>query len=190
MASLRIFGVADCDRRHRSSIAVGSIVGVGFATAIGLSMFGGGAIFAQEKPAFRASNDIIISEFMGYADWQEVGVSRAGDLIEVTLANPVMISAHRAGVPGNGRPFPDGSKAVKLHWKANNGKAPELAAVPEVLHDVDFAVRDSKRFAETGGWGHAQFGYDAVSGRFVAKTNVARATASETAGRLATVNGL
>jgi hypothetical protein len=33
----------------------------------------------------------------------------------VILANPVMINAYRAGVPGNGKPFPDGSKMAKIH---------------------------------------------------------------------------
>jgi hypothetical protein len=33
------------------------------------------------------------------------------------VANPTMIDAYRAGVPGNGKPFPDGSKIAKIEWK-------------------------------------------------------------------------
>jgi hypothetical protein len=37
--------------------------------------------------------------------------------VAVILANPVMIDAYRAGIPGNGKPFPDGAKMAKIHWK-------------------------------------------------------------------------
>jgi Cytochrome P460 len=62
-------------------------------------------------------NGLAFSEFRGYEDWQAVAVSYTDDLIAVILANPVMIDAYRAGVPGNGKPFPDGSKIAKIHWK-------------------------------------------------------------------------
>ncbi len=41
------------------------------------------------------------------------------------LANPVMIDAYRAGVPRNGKPFPNGSKMAEIHWKAE-----ESAEIP------------------------------------------------------------
>jgi len=34
----------------------------------------------------------------------------------VILANPAMISAYESGIPGNSKPFPDGSKMAKIHW--------------------------------------------------------------------------
>ena len=72
-----------------------------------------------------------------------------------------MIDAYRAGVPGNGKPFPDGSKIAKIHWKPKkSAEAPAPTTVPDTLHDVDFMVRDSKRFPDSGGWGYAQFNYD------------------------------
>ncbi len=40
------------------------------------------------------------------------------------------------------------------------------ATVPGALHDVDFMVKDSKRFADSGGWGYAAFEYDAASDTF------------------------
>jgi hypothetical protein len=39
-----------------------------------------------------------------------------GDLLAAILANPVMIDAYLAGVPGNGQPFPEGAKMAKIHW--------------------------------------------------------------------------
>ena len=41
---------------------------------------------------------------------------------------------------------------------------------PGTLHDVDFMVRDGKRFADSGGWGWAAFNYDAASGTFTPTT--------------------
>ena len=38
------------------------------------------------------------------------------------------------------------------------------------MHDVDFMERDSKRFADSGGWGWAAFNYDAASDTFTPAT--------------------
>jgi cytochrome P460 len=85
----------------------------------------------------------------------------------VILANPVMIDAYRAGVPGNGKPFPDGSKIAKIHWKVTKSPdAPAPTTVPGALDDVDFIAKDSKRFPDSGGWGYAQFNYDPASDAF------------------------
>ena len=66
-----------------------------------------------------------------------------------------------------GRPFPDGSKMAKIHWNAKkSAEAPDPTTVPDTLHDIDFMVRDSKRFAASGNWGYAQFNYDAASDTF------------------------
>jgi hypothetical protein len=45
------------------------------------------------------------------------------------------------------------------------------ATVPGTQHDVDFMVKDSKRFADTGGWGWAVFKYEAASGKFTPGTS-------------------
>ena len=132
-----------------------------------LAAFGGVALAAQDKYTVKVPNGLAFSEFRGYEDWQTVAVSQAGDLIEVILANPVMIDAYRAGVPGNGKPFPDGAKMAKIHWKAKkSAEAPDPTTVPDTLHDIDFMVKDSKRFPDTGGWGYAQFNYDTASDTF------------------------
>ena len=49
-----------------------------------------------------------------FEDWQVVAVSQTEELLKVEVANPVMIDAYRAGVPRNGKPFPDGSKIAKI----------------------------------------------------------------------------
>jgi hypothetical protein len=79
----------------------------------------------------------------------------------VILATPVMIDAYQSGVPANGKPFPDGSKMAKVHWNPKKLETFPSATVPGTQHDVDFMVKDSKRFADSGGWGWAVFDCDA-----------------------------
>jgi hypothetical protein len=56
---------------------------------------------------------------------------------------------------------------AKIHWTAKKSEeAPEPTTVPGALHDIDFMVKDSKRFPNSGGWGYAQFNYDAASDTF------------------------
>jgi Cytochrome P460 len=88
----------------------------------------------------------------------------------VILADPVMIKAYQSGIPGNGKPFPDGSKMAKIHWNPKKMETFPTATVPASLHDVDFMVKDSKRFADSGGWGWAAFRYVAASDTFTPAT--------------------
>ena len=138
---------------------------------VSLTVLGGGAVFASNKDTVAVPNGLAFSEFKEYEDWHAVAVSRAKvgneDLIEVILGNPTMIEAYKDGFPGNGKPVPDGAKMTKIHWNAKtSAEAPSHATVPDTLHDIDFMAKDSKRFANTGGWGYAQFNYDTASDTF------------------------
>jgi hypothetical protein len=132
----------------------------------GLAVFGGWAISAQDKYELRVPNGLAFSEFRGYEAWQVVSISQDGPHIAVILADPTMIKAYQADVPGNGKPFPDGAKLAKIHWNPKKMEAFPSATVPGPQHDVDFMVKDSKRFADSGGWGYATFDYDAASDTF------------------------
>ncbi|HYP56908.1 MAG TPA: cytochrome P460 family protein [Beijerinckia sp.] len=137
--------------------------------AVVLAVLGGRAISGQDKYTVQVPDGLAFSEFRGYEDWKVVAISHAEDLnlIAVILANPVMIDAYQAGIPGNGKPFPDGSKIAKIHWNPKkSAEAPAPTLVPDTLHDVDFIEKDSKRFPDTGGWGYAQFNYDNASDTF------------------------
>ena len=141
------------------------VIIVGFLSALV------GIALAQDKYTLKVPNGLAFFEFRGYEDWQTVSISQDGNLMAVTLANPVMIDAYRAGVPGNGKPFPDGSKMAKIHWKPKkSAEAPAPTTVPDTLHDVGFMERDSKRFPDSGGWGWAVFKYDAASDTFTPGT--------------------
>lgn len=146
---------------------VATFAPTGAAIAAIVALLCGSAISAQDKYALQAPDGLAFSEFRGFEDWPTVAVSQTGDLIEAIVANPVMIDAYRAGVPGDGRLFPDGSRMAKIHWNAKkSAEAPAPTIVPDTLHDIDFMVKDSKRFPDTGGWGYAEFDFDPASAAF------------------------
>jgi hypothetical protein len=139
-----------------------------------LAILGGRVTSAQDtgqaKYTVRVPNGLAFSEFRGYESWQTVSVSKSEKLMAVILGDPVMIKAYQSGIPGNGKPFPDGAKMAKIHWNPKLLEALPTATVPATLHDVDFMVKDSKRFADSGGWGWAAFKYDAASDKFTPAT--------------------
>src|SRR5437867_12256588 len=138
---------------------------IAIVTAL-VSALGGSALSAQDKYTVKVPGGLAFAEFRGYENWQVVAISQDGGLLAAILANPVMIDAYRAGVPGNGQSFPDGSRMAKIHWNPKKLETFPAATVPGTLHDVDFMVKDSKRFADSGGWGWAGFKYEAPAGGF------------------------
>ena len=123
-----------------------------------------------DKYSLKVPGGLAFSEFKGYESWETVAVSHNPKAIAVILANPVMINAYKAGIPGNGKPFPDGAKMAKIHWVPKNLETFPSATVPGVQHDVDFMVKDAKRFGDVGGWGYAVFKYDAAANAFTPGT--------------------
>jgi hypothetical protein len=90
---------------------------VSFVTV--LVVLGAGAISAQQKQdkySLKVPDGLAFADFRGYEDWQVVSVARTDEVLKVIVANPVMIEAYKSGVPGNGKPFPDGSKIAKIQW--------------------------------------------------------------------------
>jgi len=138
--------------------------------AISVVVISGAAISAQDKYTVSVPGGLAFSEFRGYETWQLVSASQDGPLMAAIVANPVMMAAYQAGVPGNGKPFPDGSKMAKIHWNPKKLETFPAATVPGTLHDVDFMVKDSTRFKDSGGWGYAVFDYDAKSDTFTPGT--------------------
>src|ERR1700693_921302 len=92
-------------------------IGLTAIVAVALAVLAGRAISAQDKYTVQTPDGLAFSDFRGYEDWQGVAVSQTEDLLKVEVANPVMIEAYRAGIPGNGKPFPDGSKIAKIEWR-------------------------------------------------------------------------
>jgi len=99
----------------------------------------------------------------GYRDWKLISVAREeGDLndIRAVLGNDVAITAYREGRSL----FPDGAIIARLAWKyvssEENNKAfgrPQSFVAGDPVNGVQFMIKDSKKYASTGGWGFAQF---------------------------------
>ncbi len=99
----------------------------------------------------------------GYRDWRLISVAREeGNLDDVRaiLGNDVAIKAYRDGK----RPFPDGTIIARLAWsyvpleeseKAFGHLQSFVAGPPK--NGVQFMVKDSRKYASTGGWGFAHF---------------------------------
>jgi hypothetical protein len=137
------------------------------AVFIAVVLVGQMALATQDKYTVAVPGGLSFAEFKGYEQWQIISMSHSGNVLAAILGNPTMIDAYKAGLPGNGEPFPDGAKMAKIHWVPTTmDDAPGQPTVPGTLHDVDFMVKDRKRFADSGGWGYAQFDYDTASDTF------------------------
>jgi hypothetical protein len=99
----------------------------------------------------------------GYRDWRLVSVAREeGDLddIRAILGNDLAIEAYREGK----LPFPEGAIVARIAWsydasEENNktfGRAQSFVA-GHAKNGVQFMVKDSKKYATTGGWGYGHF---------------------------------
>ena len=132
-----------------------------------LAVLSSWAVVAQDKYALKIPDGLAFSEFKGYETWQVVSLSHSDDTLNVIVANPVMINAYAAGIPGNGKPFPDGARSAKLQYiPKKSTEAPFSVSVPDRLKDVAFMAKDSKRFVSSGGWGYGVFNYDPKSDSF------------------------
>ncbi|MGA3033300.1 MAG: cytochrome P460 family protein [Terracidiphilus sp.] len=125
---------------------------------------------AQDKYSLISPGGIAFSDFRGYEDWADVSSAHQDEILKVIVANPKMITAYKAGVPGNGQPFPEGSMIVKLQWKQKKSTEAQFAVdVPDFFTQAFVMEKDSKRFPKSnGGWGYAVFNYDPASDKFTA----------------------
>jgi Cytochrome P460 len=140
---------------------------IGVAAAALLCAGGGGA--ENDKYSLISPGGIAFSDFRGYEDWSVVSSARTEEVLKVIVANPAMVNAYKEGVPGNGRPFPQGSMIVKLQWKPKKStEAPFVVDVPDIFKQVFVMEKDSKRFPKTGGWGYAVYNYEAAANKFSA----------------------
>jgi hypothetical protein len=146
----------------------GAAVAAGFVT-VALSFAAGGAD-DETSPIYHVGIPA------GYRDWHLVAVGQlsgksldgsGGNLMQLRaqLANDIAIKAFRDGT----RPFPDGSMIAALHWTeagvdSNNkvlaggfpGAGLQSSTVDQAVN-VQFMVKDSKKYAASGGWGFADF---------------------------------
>lgn len=132
----------------------------------------GAAVYAADKfdkYTLKSPDGVAFSDFRGYEDWAVISSARTDEVLKVIVGNPVMIKAYKEGAPGNGKPFPEGSKSVKLQWSFKKStEAPFAVDVPNAPTQAFVMEKDSKRFPNTGGWGYAVFNHDVANGTMVA----------------------
>jgi hypothetical protein len=154
------------DKRAFMGRIAGIAIVAAAATALGVPL--AKAVNGDGKYSLKSPGGIAFSDFRGYEDWAVVGPARTTEVLKIITANPAMIKAYKAGTPGNGQPFPEGSRIVKIQWKPKkSAEAPFDVDVADALAQVFVMEKDSKRFPKNGGgWGYAVFNYDAPSGKF------------------------
>jgi len=98
----------------------------------------------------------------GYRDWKLISVGRIGGStndLRAKLGNDVAVKAYREGT----LPFPDGAIIARLAWHEVTSEENDMALgdvrsfVTGGATNLEFMVKDSKKYAATGGWGFAQF---------------------------------
>lgn len=114
------------------------------------------AMASPSRPADVVSPLYGVTIPAGYRAWPLVAPAVEApplDEIRAVLGNPVAMKAHRDGR----LPFPDGSVLVKLAWKHLPSPEFESASIPGTATTVQVMVKDSVRYAATGGWGFGRF---------------------------------
>lgn len=122
--------------------------------------------FLQTSQAHQTPNPSFVTEIpAGYRDWQLISVAHEeGNLnsFAAVLGNDVAIKAYREGKTS----FPDGTIIAALHYRfvasEENNKAFGRAQsfVPGAPTNVQLMVKDSTKYAMTGGWGFGHFNND------------------------------
>jgi len=125
----------------------------------------------QPQAASNASPIYGITIPAGYRDWRLISVNHLAGAgrnlkqVRAQLGNDIAIKAFREGK----LPFPDGTIIVALHWNEvssdENNKVlatgfPGVglqSSIADSAENVQFMVKDSKKYAATGGWGFADF---------------------------------
>jgi hypothetical protein len=126
---------------------------------------------ASRVPAQEAAPVFVTEIPKGYREWQLVSVAHEeGNLndIRAILGNDLAIDAYRAGK----LPFPEGTIIGRIAWRhvpseENNkafGRAQSFVPGEAPPWYLQFTVKDSKKYAATGGWGYAQFDKDGKPG--------------------------
>lgn len=130
-----------------------------------------GVIASARSASGRADEEAVpvfgIKIYPGYRDWKLISVAHEeGNLndLRAVLGNDIAIKAYREGK----LPYPDGTVIARIAWsyvpsEENNkafGRSQSFVPGPAPEWYLQFMVRDSKKYASTGGWGYAQFNKD------------------------------
>jgi hypothetical protein len=124
-----------------------ALVSVAMAAALGAES---GAIANNASPIYGVTIPA------GYRQWELIAPALEAEPLNelrAVLGNAVAIEAYREGT----LPFPDGTVLAKLAWKHVQSPEFEPASIPGAATTVQIMVKDSVKYAETGGWGFGRF---------------------------------
>jgi hypothetical protein len=92
----------------------------------------------------------------GYRKWELIAPAQEAEPLNelrAVVGNDIAVKAYRDGK----LPFPDGTVLVKLAWKHTQSPEFESASIPGAATTVQVMVKDSKKYAASGGWGFGRF---------------------------------
>lgn len=118
-----------------------------------IGLAGGLALAKKERP-LPAPNGIELPA--DFADWRIISTSMRADndTMRAVLGNKAAVKAAREG---RVNPWPDGAVLAKVVWKRAGLEEWPPASVPGDFVHVEFMMKDSRKYAETGGWGFARW---------------------------------
>lgn len=111
-------------------------------------------LWAEQAKVAPAPNGITLPE--GYKNWRLLAVSQRTEsqTLRAILGNSIAIDAARQGKTN---PWPEGAMLAKLNWKQKTSEKFPTAVVPGEFVHADFMIKDSEKYAATGGWGYARW---------------------------------
>jgi len=77
--------------------------------------------------------------------WQLISSAKTDDRMKVILGNPTIIAAYKSGIPGNGKPFPDGSKIAKVQWKPKKSTEAPFSVKCRTRWQISFSWKRTAR---------------------------------------------
>jgi hypothetical protein len=163
-------GACSLNRREDLSVEGGQLMRrIYFAPVAAMTLLAVVTLLAaaSEHADGQAAPIFGIRIFPGYRDWKLISVAHeAGNLndIRAVLGNDIAIKSYREGRQS----FPDGAVIARLSWnyvpsEENNkvfGRDQSFVAGSRPDWYLQFMVKDSKKYASSGGWGYAQFDKD------------------------------
>ena len=140
-----------------------TIIALAALSAVGLAAMLTAALPASGQSEGEAVPIYGIKLPPGYRDWRLISVAREEgplDDIRAVLGNDIAIKAYREGT----LPFPDGTIIARLAWSLDSSEENNRAfgrqqsfVAGHPKNGVQFMIKDSQKYAASGGWGYAQF---------------------------------
>jgi hypothetical protein len=124
----------------------------------------------SSKYALQAPNGLSFGMIKGYENWHMVASHYRTDKQEFKfiLGNPKVVEEYKNNAGKNNQSFPEGSILVKIAYSIKTNADFDVSVEPGDLHRVEYMIKDSKRFKDTGNWGYARYVYNANTKKFSA----------------------